>query len=244
MFISKLAEAKWEKCFFASNINDAWFNYREVCMNILDSVAPIKEIQIKQRTEPWISADILECIQIRDNRFQKFKKSGKSDDYKKNCKLRNHVQRSCKIAKSEYFSSQIEENKNNPKKLWSNFKSLGYQKDPKSDPNIILNIDGGNCHEGKTISNHFNNFFTTIASKLEEKLPNGTGLYRATSNIVIKFYDKRKKSDIRFNSKHVTEDFVYKELCSLNISKSTGLDGIPARFLKDAAPILKVPITF
>jgi hypothetical protein len=63
-------------------------------------------------------------------------------------KLRNHVQRSCKIAKSEYFSSQIEENKNNPKKLWSNFKSLGYQKDPKSDPNIILNIDGENCHEG------------------------------------------------------------------------------------------------
>ena len=244
VFISKLAEAKWEKCFFASNINDAWFNYREICMNILDSVAPIKEIRIKQRTEPWISADILECIQIRDNRFQKFKKSGKSDDYKKNCKLRNHVQKSCKIAKSEYFSSQIEENKNNPKKLWSNFKSLGYQKDPKSDPNIILNIDGENCHEGKTISKHFNNFFTTIASKLEEKLPNGTGLYRATSNIVIKFYDKRKKSDIRFDLKHVTEDFVYKELCSLNISKNTGIDGIPARFLKDAAPILKVPITF
>jgi hypothetical protein len=38
VFISKLAEAKWEKCFFASNINDAWFNYREICMNILDSV--------------------------------------------------------------------------------------------------------------------------------------------------------------------------------------------------------------
>lgn len=71
-------------------------------------MAPIKEIRVKQRTEPWISADILECIQIRDNLFQKFKKFGKSDDYKQFCKLRNHVQRSCKIAKSEYFSSQIE----------------------------------------------------------------------------------------------------------------------------------------
>jgi hypothetical protein len=93
-------------------------------MNILDSVAPIKEIRVKQRTEPWISADILDCIQIRDSLFQKFKKSGKSDHYKTFCKLRNHVQRSCKIANSEYFSSQIEENKNNPKKLWSNFKSV------------------------------------------------------------------------------------------------------------------------
>ena len=96
---------------------------------------------------------------------------------------------------------------------------------------------------GKTVmmvkkSNHFNNFFTTIAAKLVEKLPSGTGLYRATSNIVKTFYTSRR------NIKHVTEEFVYKELCSLNISKSTGLDGIPARFLKDAAPILKVPVTF
>jgi hypothetical protein len=69
-----------------------------------------------------------------------------------------------------------------------------------------------------------------------EKLPSGTGLYRATSNIVKTFYTSRR------NVKHVTEEFVYKELCSLNISKSTGLDGIPARFLKDAVPILKVPV--
>ena len=71
-----------------------------------------------------------------------------------------------------------------------------------------------------------------------EKLPSGTGLYRATSNIVKTFYTSRR------NVKHVTEKFVYKELCSLNISKITGLDGILARFLEDAAPILKVPVTF
>ena len=87
-------------------------------------------------------------------------------------------------------------------------------------------------------------FFTTIAAKLVEKLPSAKGLYSATSNIVKYFYDQRRKSDTSFNLKHVTEDFVYKELCSLNISKSMGLDGIPAKFLKDAAPILKIPITF
>jgi hypothetical protein len=35
-----------------------------------------------------------------------------------------------------------------------------------------------------------------------------------------------------------------KELKNLNSSKSTGLDEIPARFLKDAASFLKIPITF
>ena len=95
----------------------------------------------------------------------------------------------------------------------------------------------------KKKSNHFNNSFTTIAAKLVEKLPSGTGLYRAASNI-IKTYTSRRNSDMKSYLKHVTEEFVYKELCSLNISKDTGLDGIPARFLKDAAPILKVPVTF
>ena len=42
----------------------------------------------------------------------------------------------------------------------------------------------------------------------------------------------------------VNEDFVFKELSHLNPFKSTGLDNIPARFLKDAAVFLKIPITY
>ena len=37
---------------------------------------------------------------------------------------------------------------------------------------------------------------------------------------------------------------MFKELCGLNINKSMGLDGIPARFLRDGAEFLKLPITF
>jgi hypothetical protein len=42
----------------------------------------------------------------------------------------------------------------------------------------------------------------------------------------------------------VSENFVFKEVCSLNVCKRTGLDGIPARFLKDGASFLKVPVAF
>ena len=37
---------------------------------------------------------------------------------------------------------------------------------------------------------------------------------------------------------------MYKELLKLNPSKSTGLDEIPARFIRDGASVLKIPITF
>ena len=41
----------------------------------------------------------------------------------------------------------------------------------------------------------------------------------------------------------VNEDFIYKELCKLNPSKSTGADSLPARFVKDAASVFKKNIS-
>jgi hypothetical protein len=66
---------------------------------------------------------------------------------------------------------------NNPKELWKQFKKLGYEQNPKSSTNVVLNIEGSNCHEGITIANHFNRFFTNVASKLVEKLPIGKGKF-------------------------------------------------------------------
>ena len=150
----------------------------------------------------------------------------------------------CKSAKSNYFNDQVEENQNNPKNLWNQFKKLGYQQTSKSDINVVLQINDENCHDAYTIANHFNSFFTTIAAKFVEKLPTGKGLYSAFSNVVGMFYESRKTTNYKLVLSNVSEEFIYKELCQLNTGKSTGLDGIPARFLKDAAKVLKIPITF
>ena len=48
---------------------------------------------------------------------------------------------------------------------------------------------------------------------------------------------------IKLNFKTISEDVVYKEPCGINASKSTGLDEIPGRFIKDGATLLKKPIT-
>ncbi len=75
VFIEKLAEANWESCFFASNINEALSNFKDIFTNILDTVAPLKEIIVKQKTETWITSDILECIYSRDKLCKKFQRS-------------------------------------------------------------------------------------------------------------------------------------------------------------------------
>ena len=90
--------------FLADNINAAWSVFKEIFTSILDCVAPIKEIRIKQGTEPWMTTEILSLIQSRDFYFDKFKKSNNSDDYKNFCKIRNQVQRYVNLQNLSIFS--------------------------------------------------------------------------------------------------------------------------------------------
>ncbi len=213
-------------------------------MSVLNSVAPVKEVRLKQRTEPWMSSEILHMIKVRDSYLYKFRKQGCHDDYSMYCKFRNIVQREVISSKSTYFSDQIAENKNNPKSLWKQLKQLGYKSLKSGNENVVLNIEGENCFSPTKVASHFNNFFTSVASKLVEKLPSPTKLFDLNSSALLDFYRKRNVSNSTFVFKHVPESCVFKELKNLKTSKSTGLDEIPARFVKDSASFLKLPVTF
>ena len=56
IFVEKLQNADWSKCFYAENVNSAWIAFIDIFMLVLNSVAPIKEVRLKQKTEPWMSA--------------------------------------------------------------------------------------------------------------------------------------------------------------------------------------------
>lgn len=68
-------------------------------MSVLNSVAPVQEVKLKQRTEPWMSGDILHMIKLRDSYLYKFRKHGCHDDFSMYCKYRNIVQRQVNSAK-------------------------------------------------------------------------------------------------------------------------------------------------
>jgi GTPase involved in cell partitioning and DNA repair len=89
---------------------------------------PLKEIRVKQNTEPWMSTEILNLIKERDELLLKYRKFNNSEDHKKFCIIRNKVQKEVKSARSNYFSDKIEENKNYPKKTVETVKRSGVQK--------------------------------------------------------------------------------------------------------------------
>ena len=94
----------------------------------------------------------------------------------------------------------------------------------------------------KKVANCFNNFFTTFASKLVDKLPSSFNLFHTESLTFKQFYVRKHVQSDEFMLTPVNDNFIYKELCKLNASKSTGTDNIPARLVKDAASVLTKPI--
>ncbi len=225
-----------------TNVNDAWLNFKEKITVIIDSIAPVKEIRVKVRSEPWMTAEILELIGQRDNLLYKSKKRSNSETYREYCKLRNLVQRKVKTAKADYFTTRIEENRNNPKKLWSCLKELGYSNKTKDQSQIVLKIENELCYDSYNVANHINQFFTSVASTLVSKLPSVMPEFGVKADRVRKHYEDHGVTKGAFKPQPVTMEFIQKELSQLNVSKSTGLDGISARFLKDGSDILKVPV--
>lgn len=205
-------------------------------------MAPFKEVRIKHHSEPWISLEILESMRERDSWLSKSRKNKhNTEHYQKYRQLRNKVQNDIKSAKRQYMLNKIDENKNNPKQLWKNLKDLGYQSNPKESTNIVLDVDGTKLYDKKSVAGHFNHFFTEIASRLVNNLPiHDDSIYDVDS---VNFKDHyRSIIPDSFQLQEVTHEFVWNELQRIDINKSTGLDGIPARFLKDAAEIIINPI--
>ena len=131
-----------------------------------------------------MSGDILESKRERDGLLTRFIKEQHPALYTEYCKMRNKTQRDIKKAKSEYLHNKIDEHKDNPKKLWEQLKTLGYSTKSNGKAKVVLNIDGSMCFDSSKVANHINMFYTTIASKLVEKLPTSTNKF-SVSNLVL-----------------------------------------------------------
>ena len=60
----------------------------------------------------------------------------------------------------------------------------------------------------------------------------------------VRQFSSKKFTSERFILQPISEKFILKQLRDLKVKKATGLDGIPARFLKDSAAVIAPTVTF
>ena len=111
-------------------------------------------------------------------------------------------------------------------------KGIRLQKLRNEGAKIILKINDEICHDSRTIAYHFKELFTTVATNLVNKLPKAIYKFSVDSHLF------KESVRILFIINYSIQRHVYSFLLKLNPTKSTGLNEIPARFIRDGACIL------
>ena len=84
-------------------------------------------------------------------------------------KLRNEVTEAIRIAMQDHYSSLIEQNKNDPKKMWRTINKV-LDRDFSKVPVTSLNCEGKLLTNDREIANVFNEHFVSVGPKLAEEI--------------------------------------------------------------------------
>ena len=144
--------------------------------------------------------------------YNKYRKSGISEHLDHFQDIRKSTQKETRRSYRKYINSVC----------------LDSSKDNKnSTVPTALKCNKGFTTNDKETAEHFNDFFTSIGNNLANKFDN---------------HDKDDMVDANTNAlfefELISPEFVFDELCKMNINKSTGVDNLSVMLLKLAAPVV------
>ena len=108
-FLNELSRLNWSSILSSSDVNYCVLEFARLFTSALDKVAPLREIRVKSKPNPWMNSTILAGIRERDRLLSRFKKDKtKVEIHREYCRVRNSVQRDIKQAKEFYFKRKVE----------------------------------------------------------------------------------------------------------------------------------------
>jgi hypothetical protein len=142
---------------------------------------------------------------------------------------RNRVTQALREAKTAYYKKQFVCIKNYPKETWKTVnKILNRNKKCGSEINCITSLSGQITCSSELVES-FNSYFTSV----------GLDIANTIENSDTNFMDYLTKTTSVFQSQAVSVAAkVNKFLQSLNACKFTGIDKIPAKIIRIAAPVI------
>ena len=147
---------------------------------------------------------------------------------------RNTISNLLKLSKKNYYSEYFNTNINNIKNTWKGIKEIINIKPSQKHQPTSLNINNELITDKISIANSFNDFFSTIASKLSDKI--------VPTNISFDAYLNNPNPN-SFFVQAVTEDEVSNYINSLETGKSNGPNSIPTNLLKLVSNTISNPLT-
>ena len=211
-----------------NDANEIYKKFIDNFISIYNKYFPLIRMSRKRfKQKPYITKGILVSIKNKNLLYKKYLEHQtplRENAYKR---CRNMVVNLINKSETEYHRSLITKYNNNNCQLWKCFGYMLNKKKVKHNKISMLNINGSLTANKNYIVEEFNNFFSKIGEKLASKIENSNDIFRNYLN------DPKQQSILLTKT---NEDEIIHQIKSLENGKSTGHDGINARFLKLCSP--------
>ena len=200
--------------------------YTSVLTSLLDKHAPLRTKKVVEKAPtPWMTSKLLDCKRSYRQLERRWRRSRSGYDRSKYRNYRNLCNRLMTEAKSQYFSNLIDENSENPRRLWDTINNILHRAPASALPE---------SNNVKSLCDHFAKYFSdkirTIRANFSNQLND------------VPSVQKPKIRTQLLNLEPASEDEVRKIIMK-SASKSCDLDPIPTNILKALLDILIKPIT-
>ena len=241
ILIEKLRKVVFPDYSSFDNVNTGYADLIGKISLIIDEIAPVKEMCVKNNTEEWVDEEIFEAIRVRDKKYQRFKRTRLHTDHMNLKKSKNLAKNLIKRKQRNFIKLKLAENKCNSKELWKTLKKLGLPSKNEGQSKICLGQEGNVSFDPKVNAETFKDFYSNLALNLVRQLPLPTNRFGLDS--IKEYYSHLNLENKNFNLSPVTNDVVLKLLQTIDPSKAIGLDNLGGKFLKDGATEISNPIT-
>lgn len=238
-FLEDLHNTPWSVMESFSNIDDMCYTWQLQFQSQIDKHFPLRKKRLRRKTHPWLNSATLITMRKRDQIHKKAVKSGLSQDWDLYKFLRNRVTKLNRKSRRDYFADKLEQNRAKPRAFWNILRQVLPSKRKHLEINKIV-VDNEEVSDPSKIADALNEYFTSIAATLLATRPQKHG---HTPNDHDPEVQTSQPATKLFHFPVLSETEVYNSLRTLDASKATGSDNIPAKALKIAAPAISQVVT-
>ena len=238
---------------------NAYENFTTIFRNLIDIHAPLKKKKIRGNQAPFMTKEYSKAIMTRSRIKNRYNKWKSRENYLEYQKAKNNCKKIGALAKRNYFTKVTENGIMSSKELWKVVKPYLNKNACISGGSIILEEKGKIISKEEDLVEIFNDHYINIVTNTTGKVPTSLGdpsnpsLDKCTVEEIIEKYREhpciekiRNSGQTQLNS--FTLPLAKREeindiIKSLDISKSTGPDQIPPKFVKIAADIIDEHLT-
>ena len=261
-FVDGVSARDWGPFYTAKSPADAWTEMQNIIVEEANKICPVKTFTIRNTRPSWITNELIEQMKDRDYFYKKAKRTLSEDDWNIAKFHRNQVNFNIRRARADFIKEQLKNIEGNSARFWRTIKKVMPSKKGNKDNSKKISLSDDQDQELRDcdIAGYMNTFFAGIGNP--DSLIHNSAIGLDSSNSVT---DPDSGSSLNLelglgekgsqdpNQSEITDSFnidliskreVESLINKINISKSSGIELISSKLLKDSFQEISDKLTY